>query len=257
MKNIAIITGASSGIGREFAATLSAHGHFDEVWVIARHGDKLEELKSVIPFPLRPLSFDLSKRDSYDSFAALLEAEKPNVALLINCSGFGKFEATLDTPLAVNLNMMDLNCGGIMAMCQLSVPYMTAGAKIINIASVAALQPLPYINVYAATKAFVLSYSRALNRELKKNGIAVMAVCPFWTRTNFFDRAIDGGKERVVKKYIAMYEPSQIVARAWRDLKRGKDKSLYGFKSRGQALLVKLMPHSFVMSFWMNQQKLD
>ena len=142
-----------------------------------------------------------------------------------------------------------------MALCQLTVPYMPQGGRIINIASVAADQPIPYINVYAATKAFVLRYSRALNRELKSRGIGVTAVCPFWTKTEFFGRAIEEG-EPVVKKYIAMYEPDQIVMRAWRDAKRGRDVSRYGFKARGQSLLTKIVPHSLVMDIWMGQQGL-
>ncbi len=256
MKNIAVITGASSGIGKKFTETLKDHGAFDEVWVIARHAEKLEALKETIPFAVKPIPLDLSKRENLKTYEALLAEEKPNITLLINCSGYGKFCAMTDENVDGNLNMMDLNCGAVLAMCELSLPYMTKGAKIINIASVAALQPIPYINVYGATKAFVLSFSRALNRELKKQGISVMAVCPFWTKTSFFDRAIDEDKERVVKKYVAMYTTDQIVTRAWRDLARGKDVSMYGFKARGQALLVKLLPHSLVMSVWMKQQKL-
>ena len=105
------------------------------------------------------------------------------------------------------------------------------GSQIINIASVAAFQPIPYIDIYGATKAFVLSFSRALNRELRKQGIGVMAVCPFWTKTAFFDRAVTSG-ERVVKKYIAMYDPDDIVRRTWRDAKRGKAVCKYGFVAR-------------------------
>ncbi len=256
MKNIAVITGATSGIGKEFARTLKDHGTFDEVWILARHAEKAKELEAVLPCPVVPLSLDLSKRESYHVYQSRLEEEKPNITLLINCSGFGKFEATMTMPLETGLNMMDLNCGAVMAMCHLSIPYMKASAKIINIASVAALQPIPYINVYGATKAFVLSFSRALGREVKKLGISVLAVCPFWTKTNFFDRAVNDKKEPVVKKYVAMYEPADIVSRAWRDLRLGKDVSIYGFKARGQALLVKLLPHKLVMTVWMKQQKL-
>lgn len=257
MKNIAVITGASSGIGKKFAETLKEQGIFDEVWVIARRLERLEALKTVIPFPVKPIALDLSDRASYKTYETLLSMEKPNITLLINCSGFGKFSATMDTSVEGNLNMMDLNCGAVLAMCQLSIPYMEKGARIINIASVAGMQPIPYINVYGATKSFVLNFSRALNRELKKDGISVMAVCPFWTKTNFFDRAIDEDKNKVVKKYIAMYTPDQIVSRAWQDMKKGKDVSMYGFKARGQALLVKLLPHSLVMSVWMKQQELE
>lgn len=256
MKNIAIITGASGGIGKRFAETVETAGKFDEVWVIARNLDRLEALKETIPFPTCAIALDLSEKTSYTEFEKLLAQENPNVALLVNCSGFGKFQAVMDTPLDENLNMVDLNCQAIVAICQLTIPYMQAGAKIINIASVAAYQPIPYINIYGATKAFVLSYSRALNREMKSRGITVTAVCPFWTKTEFFNRAITAEKDPVVKKYIAMYEPEQIVKRAWHDMKKGKDVSMYGFIARGQVLLTKLLPHKLVMNVWQNQQKL-
>ncbi len=253
---IAIISGASSGIGKTFTTMLKDYFSFEEVWVIARRKENLEKLSEEVPFPIRPIALDLTKQKSFNQLEELLEQEKPQVDLLINCSGFGRFEKTTDTPLEVNLNMIDLNCKAIVSMCQTVLPFMPNHARIINIASVAALQPIPYINVYAATKAFVLSYSRALNRELKGQNISVTAVCPFWTKTEFFNHAVKEGAEPVVKKYIAMYEPSQIVKRAFRDAIKRKDTSFYGFKSRGQALLVKLLPHSMVMSVWQRQQKL-
>ncbi len=172
-KRIAVVTGASSGIGKRFAETLECAGSFDEVWVIARRLDRLEALKETLKFPVRPVALDLSDRESFAKYDSLLKEEDPDVALLINCSGFGKFAATVDVPLSDNLNMVDLNCEAVMAMCQLTLPYMKSGARIINIASVAAYQPIPYINVYAATKAFVLSFSRALAREVRKSGITV------------------------------------------------------------------------------------
>ena len=256
MKKIAVITGASSGIGKHFAETVKEAGPFDEVWLIARRIDRLQALADTLPFPARPIALDLSEKASYEAYAALLEQEKPEIALLINCSGFGKFCGVTETPTEVNLNMIDLNCSAVVAMCQLSVPYMTQGSKIINIASVAAYQPIPYINVYGATKSFVLHFSRALNRELKKDGISVTAVCPFWTKTEFFNRSIDKEKNPVVKKYVAMYTPEQIVAQAWKDAVKGKDVSMYGATARTQTFLAKVLPHGFVMSYWMRQQKL-
>ena len=256
MKKIAVITGASSGIGKQFAETLKEAGNFDEVWVIARRIDRLQELAKTMPFPTRAIALDLSEKASYTTYAALLEEEKPNIALLINAGGFGKFCATAQTPVEVNLNMIDLNCEAVVALCQLSIPYMEKGAHIINIASVAAYQPIPYINVYGATKAFVLHFSRALNRELKPNGITVTAVCPFWTKTEFFNRSVDKEKDTVVKKYVVMYTPEQIVSQAWKDMKKGKEVSMFGFTARTQTLLAKLLPHGFVMDYWMNQQKL-
>lgn len=255
MKKIAVITGASSGMGRCFAETIDTWGGIDEVWAIARREDRLNSLHC--PVPVRPLVMDLTNRTNYDVYASLLASENVEVSLLVNAAGFGKFCATLDVPTEENLNMVDLNCQALMALCQLTIPHMPRGGRIINFSSVASDQPIPYINVYAATKAFVLYYSRALNRELKSRGIGVTVVCPFWTNTEFFDRAIDPNTEPVVKQYIAMYEPEQIVARAWRDAKRGKEVCRYGFIARSQSLLTKLLPHNLIMKVWINQQKLN
>ncbi len=253
---IAIITGASSGMGRRFAETCDRRGPFDEVWVIARRENRLEELKKTVPYPVRPIAVDLTDRTALLKIRELLETEKPDVGLLVNAGGFGRFEAFTDTPAEVNVNMVDLNCSALMTLTQYVLPYMSPGGAVVNIASVAAFQPIPYINIYAATKAFVLYFSRALNRELKGRGIRVMAVCPFWTRTEFFERAVDLEKPPVVKKYVAMYDPDDIIARAWRDLLRGRDVSKYGFKARVQAALCKILPHKIVMNVWMKQQKL-
>ena len=257
MKRIAVITGASSGMGRRFAETCGEMGPFDQVWVIARRREKLEELQGRISCPVRVLAMDLTDRKSFDIYADALREEPVEVGLLVNAAGFGKFRGVMDTPLDVNLNMVDLNCQALQAMCQLTVPYMPAGSRILNVASVAAYQPIPYIDVYGASKAFVLSYSRALNRELKGRGVGVTAVSPYWTRTAFFDRAIDPDREPVVKKYDVMYDPKDVVAQAWRDAKAGRDMSRYGAVARFNGLLAKLLPHSFVMRYWMRQQKLD
>lgn len=257
MKNIAIITGASSGMGREYVRTLSSHGTYDEVWVIARSADKLEELKTESPFDIKVVPLDLCDASSTEKIKAMLEEEKPNVKLLINCSGFGKFDATEDILLEDNIAMIDLNCRALTAMTYIVLPYMTAGAEIVEIASVAAFQPIPYINVYGASKAFVLNFSRALGRELKKRGIRVLAVCPFWTKTAFFDRAIRKNGEPVVKKYAAMYEAPFIVQKTWKALKKkNKDVCIPGFTAKMQVLGVKLLPHKLVMSIWQSQQKL-
>ncbi|MBR5280941.1 MAG: SDR family NAD(P)-dependent oxidoreductase [Clostridia bacterium] len=255
MKKIAVVTGASSGMGRLFAETLSSSGkELDEVWVIARRKDRLEELKTILP--ARPLSLDLTNPGDLAKYEALLKEEQPQVLLLINASGFGKFRATVELPLEENFGMVDLNCKALMAMCQMTIPYMPADSNIINIASVAAFQPVPYINVYAASKAFVLSYSRGLYCELKPKGITVTAVCPFWTKTEFFNRAVAADQDAVVKKYTAMYMPEQIIKRAWRDMKKGRQVSKFGFVARFQAILAKILPHRFVMWYWMKQQKL-
>jgi len=254
---ICVITGASSGIGREFFRQLTeGTERFDEYWVIARREEPLRELQALTEVPLRILALDLSVQADCEAYGAALDAAQADVRLLVHCAGFGKFEATEKVGLETNLNMVDLNVKATVSVDLLTLPHMRAGARIINIASVAALQPVPWINTYAATKAFVLSFSRSLNREVRSRGITVTAVCPFWTKTAFFDRAVKADETPVVKKYAAMYDPADIARRALRDSRRGKDVSFYGFIARGQALLVKFLPMPMVMNTWQSQQKL-
>ena len=257
MKTIAIITGASSGIGKQFFLSLKDRKEgLDEIWVIARSENKLEELRTLIDVPLRVFPLDLSSPEATATFETALKEETPSIRYLICASGFGRFNAIEDDSAAVLENMVDLNCRSIVGVTRAAFPYMEKGGQVLLIASVAAFQPIPYIATYAATKAFVLSYGRALNKELRAaRGARCLCVCPFWTKTAFFDRA--NAEKTIVKKYAVMYEPTQIVNRAWKDLKKkNRDVSIFGAYARGQALLVKLLPHRTVMRVWMKQQKL-
>lgn len=257
MKNIAIVTGASSGIGKEFFLSLNHRKEgLDEIWVIARSEEKLEALRSLTEIPLRVFPLDLSSQEATSVIENALKEEPPSIQYLICASGFGRFNAVADDSAAVLENMVDLNCRSIVGMTRTAFPYMAKGGSVILIASMAALQPIPYIATYGATKAFVLSYGRALNKELRAmRGARCLCVCPFWTKTAFFDRAYSD--KTIVKKYAVMYKPEQIVKRTWKDLKKKKrDVSIYGTTAKGQALLVKLCPHRFVMWVWMKQQKL-
>ena len=132
---------------------------------------------------------------------------------------------------------------------------MRRGAKLMNLDSLSAFQPVPYINVYGATKAFVLSYTRALGRELRPRGIRVMAVNPGWVKTEFFDHALTTSNDAVTY-YNKVYEPAAVMATALKDLYRTKkDVSIHGARVRWQVRLTKLLPHSTVMNIWMKQQK--
>ena len=256
MKNIAIITGASSGIGKEYFRSLVSRESFDEVWVIARTQEKLQALQTYTDIPLRIFALDLSNAASADVLKKALEEEKPQIRYLICASGFGRFCAIEEDDPAVLQNMIDLNCRSIVGVTAVSYPYMAKGGAMILVASVAAFQPIPYIATYAATKSFVLSYGRALDKELRKaRGARCLCVCPFWTKTAFFERAV--AEKQVVKKYAVMYKPEQIVKQTWKDLKHKKrDVSIFGGTAKGQTLLVKLFPHRFVMWVWQKQQKL-
>ena len=258
MKKIAIVTGASSGMGRLFAKTAAEHAEFDELWIIARREKLLEEVKAEIPsVNVRCVPLDLTDENALKDFRQGLDAENPQISLLVNAAGFGKFQAVEDIKPEIADSMLALNCKALMDMCYICLPHMVAGSKILNIASEAAFQPVPYITEYAATKAFVLSFSRGLWKELQPKGITVTALCPYWTRTAFFDVANEKNEKDRITYFNVMYEPADMVKRAWRDLAKGRDISTFGFVARAQIVLVKLLPHRLVMKTWCRQQKIS
>lgn len=257
MKKIAIVTGASSGMGQQFARTAAQHIDFDELWIIARRAERLESLAQELrDQPVRCLSMDLTDTHNLLELTNLLKEENVEIALLVNAAGYGKFQAVLDVPQNVADHMLALNCKALMDLCYICLPYMKRGSKILNIASVAAFQPVPYIGEYAATKAFVLSFSRSLWTELRPQGITVTALCPYWTKTEFFDVANTQTPHDRVSYYNAMYDPKDLVKRGWRDLLRGRDISTYGFVARAQIMLIKILPHRLVMRIWCKQQNI-
>ena len=254
---IAVITGASSGMGRELAIQISQKESFDEIWVIARREDALQNLKESIKTKVRPVPLDLAKQESFEEYKTLLEKEKPDVAFLANVAGFGKFGRYDQIALKDCMDMIDLNCKALVAMTQLTLPYMKRGSKILQLDSLSAFQPVPYINVYGSTKSFVLSYSRALNRELKTEGIRVMSVNPGWVKTEFFDHATASSNDAVTY-YNVMYEAKDVIKTAIRDLYHTKkDVSIHGLPVKLQVFAVKLLPHKLIMNIWMKQQKHD
>ena len=252
---IAIVTGASSGMGREFVLQLSAYVEVDEIWVIARRQAALETLKNEVSVPVRPIPLDLSADDSFQTIAKLLEEEKPDVKLLVNAAGFGKFGDYRRIPMDDELRMIDLNCRALVTMTRLTLPYMQAGSHVLQLDSLSAFQPVPYITTYGATKAFVLSYCRAMNAELKPQGIRMMAMNPGWVKTEFFTHAFRTNQGEV-QYFDRLWEARDVVATGLRDLYRSKKPySVHGLPVRLQVRLVKLLPHSLVMKIWLNQQK--
>ena len=249
---IAVITGASSGMGREFVLQLSREKQFDEIWVIARRRERLEQLQDEVSVKIRPVALDLTKDESIAAYRQLLESEKPEVSVLVNASGVGRFGAFENMDLDTMYQMIDLNVKAYVAMTYATMPYLKEGSQVYQLDSLSSFQPVPYINVYGATKAFVLSFSRALNVEWKKKGIRVMAVCPGWVKTEFFDHAVT---DDTITYYNRFYTPQQVITRALRDMRKGKDVSICGFPVRAQVFFTKLLPHKMVMKIWCKQQK--
>jgi len=254
--SMAIITGASSGMGMDFARHIAQTGEVSEMWLIARREERLQEIADTITkehdikcvvFPL-----DLSDASSAELYAEKLSSEKPDIRFLVNAAGFGRFALSTEVPLDISLRMADVNDKALISFCFLSIPYMKDGSNIINMGSLSSFQPVPYINIYGATKAFVLSFSRALNVELRPRGIKVTCVCPGWVQTEFFDHAVsDNG---AVTYYNKLWTSDEVVRQAMKDVRKGKDVSILGFGVKMQVLATKLLPHSLVMRIWMKQQ---
>ena len=251
---IAVITGASSGMGREFARQLTAAEKFDELWIIARRAERLEALKQELSQPVRVVPLDLTKKECLKQYEALLAEEKPEVSLLINCSGFGKFGRYDQIPLRDAMDMIDLNCKALVAVTQLTLPYLPDGGRILQVDSLSAFQPVPYLTVYGATKSFVLRYSQGLWAELQPRKIHVMAFCPGWVKTEFFDHAEETSNDAVTY-FNKWFTAEEAVRIALKDLKKKKLVSVPSFVNKAQTLLVRLLPERIVMKIWLKQQK--
>ena len=251
---IAVITGASSGIGESFALALDREKDFDEVWLIARREEKLKALGARLRNRARILPLDLSEESGLKQYSDILNATGPEICVLVNAAGCGFFGPFREGKLEALLGSIRLNSEALTAMCSISLPYMKSGDEIINIGSNSAWQPVPIQAVYGASKSFVLSFSRALGRELKKDGIGVMCVCPGWIKTEFQGIA---EHDRYIKYVDRWYTPEQVADKAIKDLKKHRAVSILGFPVRSQVRLVKFLPVKMIMNIWCRQQGIE
>lgn len=255
MMKIVIITGASSGLGREFVKQMEHfYAQLNEIWVVGRRKDRLEELARKVSLPVRVFDGDLMRENVYCTLEAVLKEEKPDVRMLVNAAGFGKsgtVEEIAGKDLRVQLDMIETNCKALTHMTLLCLPYFSAGSRILNVASAAAFCPQPSFAVYAATKSYVLSFSRGLGGELRRRNIFVTAVCPGPVETEFFD--ISGKTDSKVKEAV-MAKPGPVVKKALLDSKHKKAMSVYGISMKGTALAAKFIPHGWIVKLCSRQQ---
>ncbi len=254
MNGIAVITGASAGIGREFVFSVDKRYEFDEIWVIARRKERLEELSSLCRNRIKAVAMDLTDSDALEKYRGLLEEEKPDIRMLVNSAGCGVFGPFEEKDLDKLSASVQLNSVALTAMCHISLPYMKEGSCIINVGSNSSWQPVPYQAVYGASKSYVLSFSRAIGRELRPRGIHVMCVCPGWIKTEFQEYAHHDEYIRYVDRW---YGPDEVAEQAMKDLEKLKDVSILGAPVRRQVKLVKHLPVDLVMDIWCKQQGFD
>lgn len=209
MKKVALVTGASAGLGVEFARQLSERGH--RLVLAARRKERLEELAKELG-NARAVAIDLSKANAAAKLVADIEAAGEEVDLLVNNAGFGLIGRFAELDGKRLRQMIDLNVGTLTDLCRAVAPEMIArrSGAILNVASTAAFQPGPKMAVYFATKAFVLSLSEALHEELKPHGVHVSCLCPGPTRTEFGEVAGFGGSGLFER--VAMEAPAVVKA---------------------------------------------
>lgn len=236
-------------MGREFVRQLGYfYKNLDEIWVIARRKERLEALAKESRVPLRIFAGDLQKKKVYKELRDALEKEQPDLRMLVNSAGFGKSSGSVEEILSekfrIQTDMVDVNCRSLTRMTLLCLPFLHAGSRIINLASASAFCPQPYFSVYAATKSYVLSFSRSLGEELRKKGIVVTAVCPGPVDTEFFKFS---GKPQNILKKLTMAKADRVVHQALKDCRSGKSVSVYGIPMKLTYLGTKLLPHGLLV----------
>ena len=245
---IAVVTGASSGMGKEFAYQIDRkYGKLDEIWLIARRKERLMELEKELHMPARVFAMDMTDDNDMKAFADCLKENNPDIKLLVNCAGYGKVGRFDEIDIYEQAGMIDLNCKALTLFTGICLPYVSTHSRIINAASAAAFSPQPGFNVYAATKAYVLSFSRALNAELKGRRVTVTAMCPGPVDTEFFDIA---GNKGMKLKYS---DPAKVVTKAIKDAALGNEISVYGVTMKVAEAAAKILPHKVVMKVFDNK----
>ncbi len=255
--SVAIITGASSGLGREFALQLYRANEVDEFYLIARREERLNELKEMLDGKAKVISADLTTSEGINKVREALIENKPDVKYLINASGFGKFGDYSEISEEETARMIDLNVKASVLITHMTIPYMKKGSHIIELGSGSCFTPLPNFNVYAAGKSFILHYTKALKYEVKHLGITATAFCPGWVDTEFLGKAteIDGAKGPRASAIKPLLRADKVVAKAIRDAKRGKVMSVTNWFTKLQHLLFKIVPDCLLTKGWLGMQK--
>lgn len=244
MQKVAIITGASSGLGQSFALNVKRYFDIDELWLIARREDRLVQLSKELPIATKVITLDLADTACIQRYMDILNKQKPNVTLLINNAGLGYYGEFIDMSVQKIYSMVDVNIRALTAVTNATLPYMAAGGRILNVSSIASFVPNAYMSVYSSTKAYVTSFSRAVRYELKGRKIKVTAVCPGPMATEF-EKVGEVTSKRFNRLPFCKVE--SVVKGSLKAVKRGKliytNRLIYKF----YRLLAKVLPLAWLV----------
>ncbi|HET9931467.1 MAG TPA: SDR family oxidoreductase [Polyangiaceae bacterium] len=249
MTTFAVVTGASSGIGKELAKLFAADGH--GVVLVARRKDELDalarELSAVRGVPAIVIARDLGQRESPSAIFEAVRAQSLDVEFLVNDAGFGSNGAFVEQDVERELQMVDVNVKALVELTYLFLPSMFSrgGGRILNIGSTSGFQPGPFMATYYATKAFVNSFSEALAFELKGTGVTVTLSCPGATATQFSSSA---GTDNTPPFRAAVAEPIDVAREAYRAMLAGKTSIIHGFKNQAGVQALRVSPHSLAIA---------
>jgi uncharacterized protein len=244
----AMITGASSGLGREMSRVFAKH-HYDLI-LVSRRDDVLlnfaKELMQEYAITAHVFKSDLSYPAAAEKIARYVQSEGLVVDVLVNNAGLGEYGHFPEVSPEKITEMVMVNMHSLTLLTRLLLPGMLArrNGKVLNIASTVAFQPQPLLAVYAATKAYVLSFSRALSLELKGTGIVVTAFCPASTRSDFFRRA---SMHHLTQQKIERFaDPFQVADFGYKSLLAGKTTAIFGLGNRIRIFVLSFFPDSWV-----------
>ena len=253
--SVAIITGASSGIGREFAFKLRDIAGIEEFWLIARSVDKMEKVKEELGVPTKIISADLSCSEGINKVRGELESCRPEVSFLVNAAGFGVFGAFDSLSEATVSDMIDLNVKATVLITHMVVPFMKKGGRIIELGSGSCFTPLPHFNIYSSSKVFVLHYTKSLNYELKPYGIRATCFCPGWVETPFLPKSLDAPGAYVPKSMKPLLNVEKVVTGCVNASIRGRAMYVTNWYTKLQHVLFKLVPDSILTKLWLGMLK--
>ena len=248
---VAIITGATSGLGREYALLADIRlKDIDEIWLVARRANKLQETAVRMRHVVKCLSYDLTRSSSIMELTRLIQRKDIHVRYLINCAGFARMGTTKSVTISEQIDMTALNSMAAVRLTDACLPYMQSGDHIVNVCSTAAFQPMQRLNIYASTKAYLLRYTRALRMELLPEKIMVTAVCPYWIKdTEFIEKAENAGRA-AVKSYPLSSKVAPVAAVSLVGIKLGLPVVTPGIVCTIHRFFSKLLPDTVLEYIW-------